>query len=262
MTWWDPLWDPVVTKGLVQAGAVSMLALLVVGIAAWRRLDLESEMLWSLLRGVVQILAMGALLGLLLTVTLGWSVAVVLGMVLAAAWISKDRSEGIPGAFRISLVAIGFGSGTVIVVAVLAGTIETSVENLVPVASIVIVAGMRTQSLALDRLSSEVQDHRERIEQLLALGASPARAIRRHVRASVEASLIPVLDSLKSLGLVWIPGFMAGMVLAGENPIYAALYQFAVMAMVFACAGLTTLGTSLLSGRSLFTGAHQLALDD
>jgi putative ABC transport system permease protein len=50
----------------------------------------------------------------------------------------------------------------------------------------------------------------------------------------VRASLIPRIDSLRSLGIVWIPGLMAGMVLAGSDPVYAAIYQFVVIAMVFA----------------------------
>ncbi|MFO8098868.1 MAG: ABC transporter permease, partial [Salinibacter sp.] len=82
--------------------------------------------------------------------------------------------------------------------------------------------------------------------------------LARHLRTSVQASLIPVVDSLKSLGWVWIPGVMAGMILGGENPVYAALYQFVIMAMIFAAGGLTSMLTSLLMSRRVMTEAEQL----
>jgi putative ABC transport system permease protein len=70
--------------------------------------------------------------------------------------------------------------------------------------------------------------------------------------------LIPVVDSLKSLGWVWIPGIMAGMILAGENPVYAALYQFVIMAMIFAAGGLTSMISTLLLRKEVITDAEQL----
>jgi putative ABC transport system permease protein len=48
------------------------------------------------------------------------------------------------------------------------------------------------------------------IEAGLALGAVPAVAAAPYFQSAVYASLLPRLDMLKSLGLVWIPGVMAG----------------------------------------------------
>jgi putative ABC transport system permease protein len=51
---------------------------------------------------------------------------------------------------------------------------------------------------------------------------------------------------------------MAGMILGGANPVYAAEYQFVIMGMIFAAGGLTSMTTSLLVGRYAFTDAAQL----
>jgi putative ABC transport system permease protein len=48
----------------------------------------------------------------------------------------------------------------------------------------------------------------------------------------------PRLDMLKSLGLVWIPGVMAGMMVSGASPIYAGIYQFIIVAMILAASGI------------------------
>lgn len=56
------------------------------------------------------------------------------------------------------------------------------------------------------------------------------------VRTAVGASLIPSINSMRSLGIVWIPGLMAGMLLTGTNPLYAAVYRFVVVTLMYAAA--------------------------
>ncbi|WP_312907445.1 ABC transporter permease [Natronosalvus caseinilyticus] len=250
--------DPVLLTGLAQVAVAAVLAALVVGLSHLRGLTLERELAVALVRGLIQIVAMGSIVGVLLTVDFVWSGVILLGMMIGATWISKNRGEGLPGVVRVSFFAIVFGSGLVIVTMTLAGAIEATVRNLVPVGSMIIANAMQINSLALDRFKSEIASNRAEIEAGLALGAPPTAVISRHVETGVQASLIPVIDSLKSLGWVWIPGIMAGMILAGENPIYAALYQFVIMAMIFAAGGLTSMTSSLLIGKYVFTDAEQL----
>lgn len=250
--------DPVLLTGLVQVAVASLLAMLVVGLSRMRGLTLERELSVALVRGLIQIIAMGSIVGLLLTVDLVWSGVILLFMMGGATWISKNRGEGLPGVVRVSFFSIVFGSGLVIVTMTLAGAIEATVRNLVPVGSMIIANSMQINSLALNRFKSEIESNRAEIEAGLALGGAPAAVISRHVETGVQASLIPVIDSLKSLGWVWIPGIMAGMILGGENPIYAALYQFVIMAMIFGAGGLTSMTSSLLIGKYVFTEAEQL----
>ena len=265
MSFWSTLADilaraqePVVLTGLVQAGAAALLAVVVIGLSRWRRLALETELGIAFVRGFVQIVAMGLLIGVLLTVPLAWSTLILLGMVGGATWISRQRGEGLPQVTWISFLAIGVGAGLTIVLMTAAGAIEATVRSLVPIGSLVIANAMKINSLALDRFKEEVRSNRDVIEVGLSLGGPPERVLSAHVRDSVRASLIPVVDSLKSLGWVWIPGVMAGMILGGENPIYAALYQFVIMAMIFAAGGLTSMLSSVLMGRAIITDAEQL----
>jgi putative ABC transport system permease protein len=124
----------------------------------------------------------------------------------------------------------------------------------------IIANAMNTNALALERFRSEVESHVGEIESALALGAAPDVSVSRAVQQSFSASLIPALNNLRSLGLVWIPGLMAGMVLSGSSPLYAAIYQFVVIAMIFASSGLTSLISTSLIRQHVFTPAEQLAL--
>jgi putative ABC transport system permease protein len=123
-----------------------------------------------------------------------------------------------------------------------------------------IANAMNTNGLALNRLRGDVLAHVGEIETALALGAEAKDSLAPYVQASYEASLIPAIDSLRSLGIVWIPGLMAGMLLSGARPVYAAIYQFVVLAMIFAASGLTSLVSTFLIRARLFTTAEQLIL--
>lgn len=250
--------ESVVSKGFWQILMALGIALLVVVLSEFRRLGLTKEISVTLLRGFIQILAAGAIIGVLLSAPFPAGVPVLLGMVLAAAWISKGRGEGIPGIFGVCVVSIGVGAGLVIAMGLFAGAIESEMRDLIVIGSMVIANAMKMNSLALERFSSDVTENYRKIETALSVGASPTRAIREYVSCGVYAALIPILDSIKSLGIVAIPGLMAGMIISGANPIYAAQYQFVIMLMLFAAGGLTTMASTILISHRVFTEAKQL----
>jgi putative ABC transport system permease protein len=90
------------------------------------------------------------------------------------------------------------------------------------------------------------------------MGSGLLSIVAPYVQSSFEASLIPAIDSLRSLAIVWIPGLMAGMLLSGARPAYAAVYQFVVLAMSFASSGLTS--STLLRRTHVLSPAEQLVL--
>lgn len=246
--------------GLVQAVIVSVLALIVAAIARTRHIRITSEISLALLRGLVQIVAVGAILVLLLRGPRWTSTLLLAAMIMAASLTSARRVRAIPGAFRVSLYAIAAGAGSVIALMTVAGVIDTAATSVVPIGSMLIANAMNANSQALTRFRADVEAHVGEIESALALGAAATQTVMPQVEASFRMSLIPAIDSLRSLGIVWIPGMMAGMVLSGSPPLYAAIYQFVLIAMIFASSGLTCLiGTTLVRAHA-FTPAEQLVL--
>jgi putative ABC transport system permease protein len=220
----------------------------------------EWETVVALLRGLGQIIVVGFVLVVMMKGP-RWTGAIMLaGMMVAAGATSARRTRKIPRSFQVSLWGILVGSGSVILLMAVAGVLDTSITSLVPVGSMIIANAMNTNALALERFRSEVESHVGEIESALALGAAPDVSVSRAVQQSFSASLIPALNNLRSLGLVWIPGLMAGMVLSGSSPLYAAIYQFVVIAMIFASSGLTSLISTSLIRQHVFTPAEQLAL--
>jgi putative ABC transport system permease protein len=257
---WKQFFSPDLLRGLAQAAAAAAAAVAVMLLARTRRIHVESETLVALVRGLVQIVVIGSVLAVLLRGPRWTSVFVLALMTVAAAATSARRAKRIPGAFRVSLYAIAGGAGLVIALMTLAGAIDPGIATLIPVGSMLIANAMNANGLALDRFRAEVQAHVGQIESALALGAAPESAVARYVQGSYQASLIPAIDNLRSLGIVWIPGLMAGMVLSGSPPVYAAIYQFVVLSMIFAASGLTCLISTTLIRARAFSPAEQLVL--
>jgi len=246
--------------GLAQAAVAALAALLVVLLARRRGIHLETDAVVAMARGIVQIVAVGSVLLLLLRGPRWTSVFLLASMIVAAGATSARRAKGMPDAFRVSTWAIACGAGSVIAVMAWLGVIDTGISSLVPVGSMLIANAMNTNGLALNRLRSEVLSHVGEIETALALGAEAKVSVAPYVQGAFEASLIPAIDSLRSLGIVWIPGLMAGMLLSGARPVYAAIYQFVVLSMIFAASGLTSLVSTILIRARIFTSAQQLIL--
>jgi putative ABC transport system permease protein len=249
-----------VQLGLAQAAVTALTAMIVVLLARRRGIHLVGEAAIAMSRGIVQIVAVGSILVLLLRGP-RWTSGIVLAvMMIAAGQISARRAKGIPGALTVSTWAIACGSGSVIALMTWLGVIDTAITSLVPVGSMVIANAMNTNGLVLNRFRADVLAHTGEIETALALGAPTQQSVAPYVQASYEASLIPALDSMRSLGIVWIPGLMAGMLLSGARPLYASIYQFVVLAMILTGSGLTSLVSSILIRSRIFTPAQQLAL--
>jgi putative ABC transport system permease protein len=251
-----------ITLGFAQAAIASVLALLVILLARRRNIHLESDTAIALVRGIVQIVVVGSLLVLLLKAPRWSSVFLLAGMILAAGSISAKRAKNIPGARRVSTYSIAAGAGVVTAVMTWAGVIDTAITSLIPVGSMIIANAMNTNGLALNRFRSEVLAHTGEIETALALGASPERTVAGYTEASIHSSLIPAIDNLRSLGIVWIPGLMTGMLLSGADPLYAAIYQFVVIAMILASSGLTSLLSTVMIRQYVFSPAEQLLLKE
>jgi putative ABC transport system permease protein len=181
-------------------------------------------------------------------------------MVVAAAATSARRARKVPGAFGVSALAIAAGAGSVVALMVAAGVLEPRVIVVVPVGSMLIASAMNANTLALERFRAEVASHAREVEAALALGAAPEVAVAPYVQSSFGASLIPAIDNLRSLGIVWIPGLMTGMVLSGTPPLRAGIFQFVTLSMIFASSGLTCLVGTTLARSRVFTEAEQLVV--
>jgi putative ABC transport system permease protein len=93
---------------------------------------------------------------------------------------------------------------------------------------------LNNTAIAGERLIGEIDRHTAEIEVRLSLGATPAQAIASYRQIAIKSALLPTIDSLMVAGLVTIPGFLNGELLADLQPVNAAGYQIVVLFMVMA----------------------------
>jgi putative ABC transport system permease protein len=249
-----------VMMGLAQAAGAIVLCFVVVALCRWFAVHVEREAAISIGRGLVQMVFVGVVLALLVHGRALVGALILLLMTVAAAVTAARRIKGVASPLLLSLWAILAGSGVVIAVMLATGTLQADIVMLVPVGSMIIANAMNACAQAAERFSADVTAHVGEIEAGLALGAEPATTVAPYVQSAVYASLLPRLDMLKSLGLVWIPGVMAGMVVSGASPVYAGIYQFIIVAMILAASGITGMLSILLMRGRAFSPAAQLLL--
>lgn len=89
-----------------------------------------------------------------------------------------------------------------------------------------------------------------------ALEAGPPKPCPRTCGQAEARVSSPSINSIGSLGVVWTPGVMPGLLLTGADPVYAAIYQFVVLAAIYAAAGLSALATAHLVRCRIFSLAE------
>lgn len=186
------------------------------------------EPLYATARMLVQLVAVGYVLkAIFLTQDLVVVLATMLVMLLIASWIAlRPVKKKSLHKYTRSLMAIGFGGGGTLVL-MTQGVLELEPwyepQRLIPLAGMALTAAMNCVSLAAERFESEQQ------------AGSPYQLARQR---AMQASLITVTNSLLAVGIVSLPGFMTGQILADVAPTIAARYQIMIMCMFFGAGGI------------------------
>lgn len=229
-----------------------------VAISLVRDLGLERSIAWAGIRAAVQLLAVGVALGFVLGRGLGWSGAWIVAMLVVAADTVRRRAPEVPGAFTLAVVA--FTAATVASLGVLFGlrVFPLEARTLIPLGGMTIGNSMTATILVARRVVEDLGDKRDQVEARLALGLPAAAAAKPMVRHAVRTALIPQIETTKAVGLVFLPGSMTGLVLAGVPALDAVRVQAAVMYLILAATTTTTVVVALGVQRRMFSRDHRL----
>ena len=98
--------------------------------------------------------------------------------------------------------------------------------------------------VAARRILGELADRRPEVEARLALGQPWQQASKPFVRSALRTALTSQIESTKAVGLVFLPGAMTGLILAGADPVDAVLVQAAIMYLILGCVATNVVGRS------------------
>ncbi len=251
--------SPSIHVSMGQVAAALLLVALAAGVSYWRKADLEEDIAIAAVRSFVQLTAIGYAIELIFEVDTAWLVLALLAvMVLFGAITARSRARNVPGAFLPLLIALAVaGVGTLGLVVAL-GVFDPTPRYLVPVGGMVIGNAMTASAVALNRLGDEFADSRGKIEATLALGATAHEAAAPIVRRALRSGMIALVDSTKTTGLIFFPGTMVGMLLAGADPTDAVRLQLILLYALLGSVAIAALVSTTLAYRNFFTPAQQL----
>ncbi len=252
--------------GPVAIAAAAALLLVNGALSVWLRLDMERRLLVAAVRSVVQLLILGYVLVPVFRIGHpGLVVLLGLAMIgLAAREAVRRAGRAYPrillDAFVSLLVA---ASLTVLIGARVIIGVEPwwAPQYLIPILGMILGNGLTGISLGLDRALGQLDEGRDRVEALLALGATRWEAARPVAQEAVRSGMVPIINTMSVVGLVSIPGMMTGQILGGTPPELAARYQIVIIFLIAAETGLGVVGAVLLAIRALFDEAHRLRPD-
>jgi putative ABC transport system permease protein len=187
-----------------------------------------------------------------------WSFAWVVAMVVLAAVTVQRRAPEVPGAFLLALAALAAVAVVSLGVVFGLGIFPVEGRAVVPLGGMMIGNSMTATVVAARRIVGELADRRDEVEARLALGQPWPAASRPYVRSALRTALTSQIESTKAVGLVFLPGALTGLVLAGVDPLDAAAVQLAVMFLILGSVATSVTVVAVGLTRRLFTADHRL----
>ncbi|MGH2989924.1 MAG: ABC transporter permease [Solirubrobacterales bacterium] len=244
---------------LAQVAAALALVAIAIAVSFWQRAGLEEEIGVAVVRSFIQLTAIGFVIQIIFDEDrLVFVIALIAVMVGFGALTARRRASRVPEAFWPLVIALGVAATGTLGLVVALGVFEPEPRFLVPVGGMVVGNSMTASAVALNRLGDEVHSHAREIEATLALGATSTQAAAPIVRRSLRSGMIALVDSTKTTGLIFFPGTMVGMLLAGADPEDAVRLQLILLYTLLGSVALAGLISITLAYRNFFTPAHQL----
>jgi putative ABC transport system permease protein len=244
---------------LGQLAATLALVAIAIVVSVWQRVDLERDIGIAVIRSFIQLSAIGLVINAIFEEDrLVFVIALISVMVLFGALTARNRARRVPSAFVPLLIALATAGGGTLVLVVVLDVFEPEPRFLVPVGGMVVGNAMTAAAVALNRLGDDMRSSAPRIEATLALGATSAQAALPVVRSSLRSGMISLVDSTKTTGIIFFPGTMVGMLLAGADPVDAVRLQLVLLWTLLGSVALAALISTSLAYRNFFTPAHQL----
>ncbi|MEG0472444.1 MAG: iron export ABC transporter permease subunit FetB [Solibacillus sp.] len=222
------------------------------------KLGLERDTTIATVRSVIQLLAVGYILNFVFeSKSVIYMLLMISLMIVAATLNARKKGKNIPGITWKLVVTLL--SVEAVVMSVLLGLqiMPATANYIIPISGMMIGNSMVLCILFLNRFQAEIDANEHTIELILSLGGTPKQAIHQQLMDSIKASMIPTIESQKTIGLVQLPGIMSGQIIGGANPIEAVQFQILIIFALLTCATLSSIILGFLVYPTLFNERMQ-----
>ncbi len=222
---------------------LSTVILVIIGLvyAHYKKLGIEKTLAINSARAMVQLILLGyALLYILQIKDPMLLFSILLVMITFGSYTAQTRVKLVQQGFRTAFLSIFLGSATVIFTLLAMKVLTLKANELIPISGMIIGQALNVYTIMVDRMKGEVRNTIDIIENKIALGATIRQALDAPFRDASRAGFIPIMNSLQTVGIVFIPGMTTGLLVGGADPLKAVSYQIVVMYMMVGVALFTT----------------------
>lgn len=162
--------------------------------------------------------------------------------------------------FKISIGCSLASSGLFVLFFFVGLVVNKSIFNpqyTIPLAGMIIGNAMTGVNIGLRTFMESVNTEKSKINTLLNLGVDPKDILLPIANNALETALIPTLNSMMGMGIIFLPGMMTGQILSGTLPTTAIMYQIAIMIAICTSVCLTVFLSLNLGYKSLYNGMKQ-----
>ncbi len=131
-------------------------------------------------------------------------------------------------------------------------------QYFIPLAGMIVGNSMTGVILGLSQMIQALHLQRDQIEEALILGAEVTTAIKPIIDQSFSNAIIPTLNTMLGMGIVFLPGMMTGQILSGVSPLTAISYQIAIMLGILTTVSLSVLLVLYYGSKTYFNSQSQL----
>lgn len=237
----------------------SILVVIPIFISYKDKLNIGKDIIVSVVRAIIQLVIVGYLLNFIFGLENPiYTIMLILIMIFIAALNTKKKGDSINNQIVISFVSILIGTSITMTILILSNAIKFKASDVIPVAGMIISNSMVAIILSYRNLNTSFKERKEAVEVKLSLGADIKEASSDIIRESIKLSIMPTIDSAKTLGIVSLPGMMTGLILVGTSPIVAVKFQIMVTFMILSSASISTMISTYLTYKTFFNKRKQL----
>ncbi|GIN38915.1 ABC transporter permease [Heyndrickxia oleronia] len=223
------------------------------------KLGLGRDLLITSVRATIQLMIIGYILKMVFGFKNPLVMIVMIGlMILVASSNAAKRGRGLPHIFWKVYLTILIVEAITQGFLLLLHIVPATPQYIISISGMIIGNSMVIASLFLNRLKGELDMRKDEVLLVLSLGGSQKQSIYPILKQSIRSSLIPTIDSQKTIGLVQLPGMMTGQIIAGADPIQAVRLQLLIVFLIMTAATITSIILGFLIYPGLFNREQQL----
>ncbi|MDO5041306.1 MAG: iron export ABC transporter permease subunit FetB [Peptoniphilus sp.] len=254
----------VVDLNLIQMATAYIFILILLLIVKQRNISREKIIILSTFRMTVQLMLVGYILGYIFENNHPIYTLIIIAVmeVFAINNVFKRTKREIPKELK-KIIAIALFVGTVFTIfffLLIVVRIKPwyDARYFVPIAGMLVGNAMTGISLGVNNLLEGMHANKAKIESSLMLGATPRDAAKEIVDNAFDSAILPTINSMMGMGIVFLPGMMTGQILSGISPITAIEYQIAIMLGIAGAVSLSTIIFVSYGSKTFFNSEDQL----